>query len=259
MKEEVATAAEAKYLHLGMHMSQKHRSGPTCMSKWKLRAIRSLVHVLCLLPFAWLTFQNTPPRAAQDVDPVRTITNFTGDWALYILLASLAITPVRRFLPGLAWLVRLRRLVGLYAFFYATLHLAAYVLLFSGYDLVAALTGLEESHPGTLLVEWKAIWPTVLNDVLRVRYIQAGYASWLILLALACTSPLFMLRVLGGKRWRWLHRSVYVAAVAGVIHFWWLVRTGLFTPWKDTVALAVLLAVRLAYSATRPKELDRRR
>ena len=220
------------------------------MSRLKLRAIKFLVHVFCLLPLAWLTFQNTPPRSAQDVDPVRTITNFTGDWALYILLASLAITPVRRFFPSFAWLVRLRRLVGLYAFFYATLHLAAYLLLFSGYDLVAALTGLEESHPGTILVQWKAIWPTVLNDVLRFRYI---------LLALACTSPLFMLRALGGKRWRWLHRSVYGAAVAGVIHFWWLVRTGLFTPWKDTVVLTFLLAVRFAYGATRPAELDRRR
>ena len=241
-----------------MRVLRKRRSGPTCMSRLKLRAIKSLVHALCLLPLAWLTFQNTPPRSAQDVDPVRTITNFTGDWALYILLASLAITPVRRFFPSFAWLVRLRRLVGLYAFFYATLHLAAYLLIFSGYDLVAALTGLAESHPGVMLVQWKAIWPTILNDVLRVRYIQAGYASWLILLALACTSPLFMLRALGGKRWRWLHRSVYGAAVAGVVHFWWLVRTGLFTPWKDTVVLTVLFAVRFAYRAARPEELHRR-
>ncbi len=92
------------------------------MFKGALRTSGSLIHVLCLLPFAWLVFQHTPPRTAQDVDPVRTITNFTGDWALYVLLGSLAITPIRRFFPSLAWLVRLRHPVGLYAFFYATLH-----------------------------------------------------------------------------------------------------------------------------------------
>ena len=224
------------------------------MFKGNLRAIGPLIHVLCLLPFAWLIFQNTPPRIAQDVDPVRTITNFTGDWALYVLLGSLAITPIRRFFPSLAWLVRLRRPVGLYAFFYATLHLAAYLLVFSGYDILAALTGLRESHPSVIVTEWKAVWPTVLNDALKRRYIQAGYVSWFILLPLACTSPLFMLRVLGGRKWRWLHRFVYVAAIAGVIHFWWLIRTGLKTPWKDTVVLAVLFAVRLAYGAAKRRK-----
>src|SRR5579863_9804420 len=97
--------------------------------------LKIVVHLLCLLPFAWL-FQSYRNGALANLpDPVNYITHFTGDWALWILLTDLAITPVRRLHPGLAWLIRFRRMVGLWAFFYATLHLLTYVILFSGYDM----------------------------------------------------------------------------------------------------------------------------
>ena len=219
------------------------------MSKRVILAIKVLAHVLCLLPLAWLLHVFTSGRLAQYADPVNYITHFTGDWTLYILFASLAITPIRRLSPRIAWLVRLRRLIGLYAFFYATLHLSTYIFLFSGYNVQAALAGLGSGRPGAILTQWRAIWPNVLDDIRKRRFIQVGFLAWLILLALACTSPSFVLRAMGGKNWQRLHRLVYLAAIFGVIHYWWLVKTGVRAPWKDTAVLAVLIAARLGYAA----------
>jgi sulfoxide reductase heme-binding subunit YedZ len=185
---------------------------------------------------------------ALNPDPVNYITHFTGDWTLYILLATLAITPLRRLSPRIAFLVRFRRLIGLYAFFYATLHLATYVFLFSGYDIATALSGVRAGHPGEIVTQWKVIWPAIVDDLLKRRFIQVGLLAWVILFLLAATSPSFVMRAMGGKNWQRLHRLVYVAAIAGVIHFWWLVKTGVRTPWKDTAVLAILLLARLAYA-----------
>jgi sulfoxide reductase heme-binding subunit YedZ len=209
--------------------------------------VKIFVHLLCLLPFVLLVqrFRHDDLGA----DPVNTITHFTGDWALYLLLISLAVTPVRRLHMKLSNLIRFRRMLGLYAFFYATLHLATYVLLFSGYDLPTAIAGVKTGHPGELLTQFKLVWPTMWDDILKRRFIQIGFAAWVILLALAATSPQFMLRAMGGKNWQRLHRLVYVAAIFGVIHFWWLVKAGVRTPWKDTAVLAVLLLARVAYVA----------
>ena len=222
------------------------------MSKRGILALKALAHLLCLLPLAWLLHVYVSGALAQNADPVNYITHFTGDWTLYILFASLAITPIRRLSPRISWLVRLRRLIGLYAFFYATLHLATYIFLFSGYNIQAAFAGLRAGHPGAIFIQWKAIWPTVHEDILKRRFIQVGFLAWLILLALACTSPSFILRAMGGKNWQRLHRLVYVAAIAGVIHYWWLVKVGVRTPWKDTAVLAILLAARIAYAAMKP-------
>jgi sulfoxide reductase heme-binding subunit YedZ len=217
------------------------------MSKRAIVALKILAHVLCLLPLVWLLHVYTSGRLAEYADPVNYITHFTGNWTLYVLFASLAITPIRRLSPRISWLIRLRRLIGLYAFFYATLHLATYIFLFSGYDIQAAFAGLRRGHPGAIFTQWKAIWPTVLDDIRKRRFIQVGFFAWLILLALACTSPTFVLRAMGGKNWQRLHRLVYLAAIFGVIHYWWLVKKGVRTPWKDTAVLAILLAARGVY------------
>jgi methionine sulfoxide reductase heme-binding subunit len=164
------------------------------------------------------------------------------------LLACLAVTPIRRLSPKLAFLIRFRRLIGLYAFFYATLHLATYIFLFSGYDLIKVLTAIRAGHPGAIFDEWKVVWPPILNDLLKRRFIQVGFFAWLILLALALTSPAFIMRAMGGKNWQRLHRLIYIAAAAAVIHFWWLVKTGVRTPWKDTAVLIVLLLARIVYA-----------
>ena len=218
------------------------------MSKRAIIALKVLVHLLSLVPFAGLVHFYTSGALALNADPVNYITHFTGDWALYILLACLAVTPLRRLSPKLAFLIRFRRLIGLYAFFYATLHLATYIFLFSGYDLIKVLTAIRAGHPGAILDEWKVVWPPILHDLLKRRFIQVGFFAWLILLALAITSPTFILRAMGGKNWQRLHRLIYVAAIAGIIHYWWLVKKDNYSPAFDTVVLTVLLLARVVYS-----------
>ena len=219
------------------------------MSKRAIILLKVLIHLLCLAPLAWLVHFYTSGALALNADPVNYITHFTGDWTLYTLFTSLAITPIRRLATSLGFLIRFRRLIGLYAFFYATLHLSTYIFLFSGYDITTAITGLRAGHPGVLVTEWKLIWPGMVEDVLKRRFIQVGLFAWLLLLALACTSPAFIMRAMGGKNWQRLHRLVYVAGIAGVIHFWWLVKKGNNSPWKVTLVLTILLLARVVYTA----------
>jgi sulfoxide reductase heme-binding subunit YedZ len=217
------------------------------MSKRTIITIKTLLHLLCLAPFAWLLHLFTSSGLTSYADPINFITHFTGDWTLNLLFVTLAITPIRRLSPKLAFLIRFRRMIGLYAFFYATLHLATYIFLFSGYDITTALTGLRAGHPGELITQWKIIWPRMVDDVLKRRFIQVGLFAWFLLLALAVTSPTFILRAMGGKNWQRLHRLIYVAAIAGIIHYWWLVKKGNYSPAFDTLVLTVLLLARVAY------------
>jgi sulfoxide reductase heme-binding subunit YedZ len=209
------------------------------------------LHVLCLLPALLLLRMYLKGTLALEADPVNYITHFTGDWALWMLLASLTITPLRKLFAGLSWTIRLRRMIGLYAFFYATLHLLTYVLLFSGYDVAAALTGLKAGHLMEPWTQLKMIWPTMLDDLKKRKFIQVGLAAWVILLVLTVTSPQRVLRWMGGKNWAWVHRLVYVAAALGCIHYWWLVKTGVRTPWKVTAVLAVLLFMRVGWAVAK--------
>jgi sulfoxide reductase heme-binding subunit YedZ len=218
------------------------------MSKRAIIALKVLIHLLCLAPIAWLLHFYTSGALALNADPVNFITHFTGDWTIYLLLSSLAITPIRRLSPKIAFLIRFRRLLGLYAFFYATLHLSTYIFLFSGYDITAAFAGIRAGHSGELITLWKQVWPGILDDLRKRRFIQVGLFAWTILFALALTSPAFIMRAMGGKNWQRLHRLVYVAGIAAVIHFWWLVKTGVRTPWKVTAVLTILLLARLTYT-----------
>lgn len=227
------------------------------MSKRNILILKALVHLLCLAPFFWLMRFYTSGALALDPDPVAYITHFTGNWALWILLASLAITPLRRLSVRINWLIRFRRLIGLYAFFYASLHLATYIFLFSGYDLPSVLASVQHGRPGAIIDEWKVVWPAIWDDVTKRRFIQVGFLAWLILLALAATSPAVIMRSMGGKNWQRLHRLVYLAGIAAVIHYWWLVKTGVRTPWKVTAVLAILLLARAVFTLS--KQLNRSR
>ena len=209
--------------------------------------VKALLHLLCLIPFAVLLRDYQSGSLLLMADPVNYITHFTGNWALWLLLVSLAVTPLRRLHPRLGNLIRFRRLLGLYAFFYATLHLATYIFLFSGYDLPAAWAGLMHGRPAAIWKQWLVIWPTIVRDLEKRRFIQVGLLSWLILLALAVTSPTVMLRKMGGKNWQRLHRLVYVAAAAGCIHYWWLVKVGVRQPLPDTLVLTGLLLARVIW------------
>ena len=213
--------------------------------------VKVLVHVVCLLPFAELIQMYYSGALGLKADPVNWITHQTGYWALFILLASLAVTPVRRLHPKLANLIRFRRLLGLYAFFYATLHLATYVFLFSGYDMPTAWAGLKGGHFGVVAEQWKLVWPTVLDDLKKRKFIQIGLFAWFLLLLLAATSPAFVMRWMGGKNWRRLHYAVYVAAIAGCIHYWWLVKKGVKAPLPFTLVLTALLLARMVWSANK--------
>ena len=207
--------------------------------------VKIVVHILCLLPFLMLLEQYRTGSLLQLADPVNYITHRTGDWALWMLLISLAVTPLRRLHPKLGNLIRFRRMLGLYAFFYATLHLATYIFLFSGYDLPTAWAGVMHGHFSAIITQWQVVWPNVVIDLFKRRFIQVGLLAWSILLALAVTSPTAMLRKLGGKNWQRLHRLVYVAAAAGCIHYWWLVKLGVMRPLPDTLILAALLLARV--------------
>src|SRR3984957_20092379 len=172
------------------------------MSKRAIIALKFFIHLALLAPFAYLLhlFPNGLP--AQPAHPINFHPPLTGRWAIWTLLGSLAITPLRRLSPKISFLIRFRRLIGLYAFFYASLHLATSVFLFSGYDVPSALTGLRSGHPTELITQWKVIWPTIVDDLLKRRFIQVGIFAWLILLALAATSPAFIMRAMGGKNWQ---------------------------------------------------------
>lgn len=215
------------------------------MTNRTIGILKPLVFLAALAPAAVLVERFRVGNLG--ADPVQWITHFTGNWAVYLLLISLAITPVRRLSVRLAWLVRFRRMLGLFAFFYATLHLMTYVFLFSGFDLSGAVASIRAHDFAGVQQQWLAVWPTMVDDVQKRRFIQVGLASYLILLLLAATSPQWIMRKVGGKPWQLLHRSVYFSAFLAIVHYWWLVKKGVMAPLKDTVVLALLLLARPAY------------
>jgi sulfoxide reductase heme-binding subunit YedZ len=218
------------------------------MSNGAIPYLKAAAHVVCLLPVAFLWNLYRTHKLAAYADPVNYITHFTGDWALWLLLVTLMVTPVRRLNPSFGWLIRFRRLLGLYAFFYATLHLLTYVFLFSGFDMQAAIEGLRQWHVAEPFVQLNAVWPSMLDDAEKRKFIQVGLAAWLILLTLAVTSTQASVRAMGGWVWQGVHRLIYVAAGLAVIHYWWLVKTGVRTPWKVTLVLVVLMLWRVGLS-----------
>ena len=195
------------------------------MKQRQIIALKVLAHAACLAPIAWLLWRlylsATTQPTALGPDPTHTVTFFTGRGTLRLLMVTLAITPIRRLFPKLSWLVRFRRMIGLYAFFYACLHLMTYVWLYAGFS-----------------------WSAMVDDISQRRFITAGLTAWLLLLPLALTSTAWSIRKLGGKNWNRLHRLTYLAALAGVIHYWWGVKSGVKTPITITIVFAMLMAAR---------------
>lgn len=193
--------------------------------------IKASVFVLCLLPTVRLVW-----RFATDslgANPIEYITRATGWWTLAFLGITLAVTPVRRWL-SMPWLLRLRRMLGLFAFFHACQHFTTYVWLDQFFD-----------------------WEGILADIVKRPFVTVGFAAFVLLVPLAVTSTNAMVRRLGARRWQALHRLVYGIAVLGVIHFWWLVKKDITEPALFAVVIASLLAARLvgrpgAPSAGRP-------
>jgi sulfoxide reductase heme-binding subunit YedZ len=186
------------------------------LTKWA----KVLVFTLGLLPLVFLGFRALNGQLT--ANPVEFLQHFTGDWTLRFLIITLAITPLRKSL-NLPELIRFRRMLGLFAFFYVCLHFLTYI----GPDQAFNLAGM-----------WK--------DVEKRRYITLGFLGFLLLIPLAITSTKGWIRRLGGKRWQLLHRAIYLSAIAGVIHYYWLVKSDVRKPLQYAAMVAVLLAWRVA-------------
>ena len=185
-------------------------------SRWS----KILVFLLCLEPIFWLAWRVWN----QDVtaNPTEFIQHYTGDWAIRLMVATLAVTPLRKLL-GVPNLIRFRRMIGLFAFFYACLHFLTYLWLDKLFD-----------------------FPAMLKDVGRRPFITAGFAAFACLVPLAATSTAGWIRRLGGKRWQRLHSLVYVTAMAAVAHYYWLVKSDIRLPVLYGTLVALLLAWRVA-------------
>ncbi|MFI5106329.1 MAG: sulfite oxidase heme-binding subunit YedZ, partial [Terriglobales bacterium] len=183
-----------------------------------IRALKVVAFVACLAPLGVLVWKGFH----QDLgaNPVDVITRSTGKWTLTFLLITLSVTPSRK-LARLAWLIRFRRMLGLFAFFYGCLHLTTYIWLDKFFDVHA-----------------------MLHDIYKRRFITVGMTAWSLMLPLALTSTTGWIRRLGGKRWQKLHRLIYFSATAGVVHFIWLVKADLRRPLTYGAILAALLAYR---------------
>jgi len=182
------------------------------------RYLKPVVFLACLIPLANLSWRGF--HSDLGANPIEKITHFTGDWTLTFLLITLSITPLRK-LTRQYWLIGWRRMLGLFAFFYGTLHLMTYVWLDKFFDV----------HE-------------MLHDIAKRRFITAGMTAFALMIPLALTSTKWSIRKLGGKRWQALHRLIYLSALAGVIHYIWLVKADLHKPLEYASVLGVLLAYR---------------
>lgn len=192
--------------------------GKLLVNKWSKVAL----FLLCLSPLGYLGLRAY--RGELTANPVEFVQHFTGDWTLRLLLITLSVTPLRKLLM-LPDLIRFRRMLGLFAFFYVCLHFLTYI----GPDQSFDLAGM-----------WK--------DVVKRPFVTVGFLGFVLLIPLALTSTKGWIRRLGGKRWQALHRLIYVTALCGVIHYYWLVKSDHRLPLLYGAILAVLLLYRLVVS-----------
>lgn len=188
----------------------------------RIAASKPFVFVACLIPLAWIAWDTL--NDALGTDPVAQLEHRSGDWTLRLLLATLAITPLRM-LTRQNWLIRYRRMLGLFAFFYASVHMSIY-----------------------LIIDLGGFWSQIFAEIAKKPYITVGFAAWLMMIPLAITSTKGMIRRLG-RNWQRLHRLVYLIGLCGVLHFMWLVKSGnkiaVTEPLIYLGILIVLLALRV--------------
>ena len=189
------------------------------MNRSTLITLKTLVWIGCLWPLALLVYRVV--TGSLGPDQTAEIASITGLSALWLLVATLSVSPLRALSPRLSWLIQLRRPLGLFVFFYATLHMLTWLGLYAGFDL-----------------------NTIKTDITRRRFIIMGVTTWLLLLPLALTSTTWAIRKLGGKNWNRLHMLIYVSAITAGIHYWWNVKTGVISPAPYMVVILVLLGVR---------------
>jgi sulfoxide reductase heme-binding subunit YedZ len=204
-------------------------------------ALKPLVFAASLGPFLWLVWAALTGNLS--ANPLSDLTNETGVWTLRFLCITLAITPLRK-LTGWNPAIKFRRMTGLFAFFYGTLHFLTYVIAdrFAGLDF-----------PDGMLA-----WSTARNlaasvgaDIYKRPFITVGFSTWLSMAPLAATSTAGMIRRLGGRLWNRLHRLVYLTATLGVVHYWWLVKADISRPVTYGIVVAILLLARLYWARGR--------
>ncbi|GAB2870679.1 protein-methionine-sulfoxide reductase heme-binding subunit MsrQ [Pseudoduganella ginsengisoli] len=191
-----------------------------------ITAIKAAVFVLALVPFFKLVWLVANDRL---VEPLQYITRATGDWTLYFLCITLAVTPLRRLLKW-NWVLKLRRMLGLYAFFYALLHFTTFLWFDHFFDV-----------------------QEMLKDVVKRPFITVGFIAFVLLVPLALTSTNAMVRRLGGKRWQLLHKAIYVIAPLGILHFWWMkaAKHDFSQPVLFGLIVLALLGVRVAWARSK--------
>ena len=190
--------------------------------------VKALIWVAALYPLLSLIARVVFDPISLGANPAETILHVTGDWTLRFLLLSLAITPLRR-ITMIGGLIRFRRLLGLFAFFYGVLHLSAYI----GFDRFFVLSEIGA-------------------DIIKRPFITVGFAALVLMTPLAITSTRGWVMRLGGARWQNVHRLVYIVAIFGVVHYWWLVKRDITDPLLYAAILALLLAYRLIAKAKKP-------
>jgi methionine sulfoxide reductase heme-binding subunit len=219
------------------------------MTMGVVKALKVLVFVGALSPAAWLVWATLTGNLS--ANPLSDITNETGVWTLRFLCITLAITPLRR-ITGWHALVRYRRMTGLFAFFYGTLHFLTYVIAdrFAGLDFPDGIVA----------------WSTVVNlaksvgeDIYKRPFITVGFTAWSTMVPLAATSTAGMIRRLGGRRWNLLHRLIYLTATAGVVHYWWLVKADVSRPLAYGAVVALLLGFRVYWTYAQRGDVRRPR
>jgi sulfoxide reductase heme-binding subunit YedZ len=194
-----------------------------------VRALKVLVFFLCLVPLGLLLGKFFGPHPTDmsswgvglGANPLEVITHSTGDWTMRFLLITLAITPLRK-LTKQTWLIRFRRMSGLFAFFYGSLHFLTYIWFDKAFDVHA-----------------------MIEDIAKRRFITMGLTGFILMIPLAATSTSWAIRKMGGKKWQILHRLIYASAIAGVIHYIWLVKADLTKPLQYGAILGVLLLYRI--------------
>ena len=184
-----------------------------------MRATKGAIFALCLVPFGLLLWRGT--HDGLGANPIEFITHSTGDWTLILVLTTLSITPLRR-LTRQYWLIGVRRMIGLFAFFYGVLHFLTYIWLDKFFDL-------------------HEVW----KDIAKRPFITVGFSAFVLLIPLALTSTAGSIRRLGGKNWQRLHRLIYLTAILGVVHYLWLVKADKHKPLEYGAVLAILLLYRV--------------
>jgi methionine sulfoxide reductase heme-binding subunit len=211
--------------------------------------LKPLAFAASLGPFAWLVWAALTGNLS--VNPLSDLTNETGVWTLRFLCITLALTPLRR-VTGWNWAIRFRRMTGLFAFFYGTLHFLTYVIAdrFAGLDFPDGIVALSTV---------RNLVKSVGEDIYKRPFITVGFTAWTTMVPLTLTSTAASIRRLGGRTWNRLHRLVYATAMLGVVHYLWLVKSDIRRPVAYGVVVATLLGFRVVWSrmhataATKPR------